>query len=982
MANLGGGQAQMNEVLKSRILFLAKILGLAVIYFYSGQFGLSLASVHELSTAVWPGTGLALAVLLLGGRGLWPGVFIGALCVNFSVEGSLWSSLAIATGNTLEALTGAWLVQRFAGGTRAFDRTHTVFRFILLAAMLSTLVSTAFGLTTLAISEGAGAHKTLMIGLTWWLGDMVSNLTLAPLLLLWATWPFPRFRLKDVIEAVGLLFLLIFVGSVVFLGAHPFSENDYPLEYLAIPPLLWASFRFRERGAVTFGFIMSAIALLGSLRGHGPFVRSDENESLLLLQAFMGTITTTALVLASLISERERAEERLQLQDALSRILAEAGTLKEASRDILQVLCEKAGWEVGSIWNVDRADNELVCAEVWHSPAIQIPRFEAVTRQMRFAPGVGLPGRVWASGKAVAVPDVSVDQNFPRAATAKAESLRGGFCFPIKSGDQISGVIECFSRQIRVPDEHFLKMLEAVGAQLGQFLERTRIDDVRRRLAGIVESSEDAIISKNLDDTVTSWNAGAERVFGYTAAEAIGHPVLKLIPAQATDEETKILSRLKNGEIVEHYETVRQRKDGKWINVSLTISPIRDSIGNMIGVSKIARDITQRKKAEAALQRSEALFRQLADAMPQIVWAARPDGYIDYYNQRWYDFTGFAESYGDDSWGPILHPDDLERCRQTYFQCIRDERQYEIEYRFKDRATGGYRWFLGRALPVRDEGGKIIRWFGTCTDIDEQKQAEQALAEAQEVLRDHADTLEKRVAERTAKLQETIQSLDSVCYSIAHDLRAPLRAVGGFSRELESDYSSKLDGMGREYLHRIRDAATRMDQLILDLLELGRLNTVELSLGRVELKPLIHKALLPLEQSIKARGAQVTIREPLLPVRGSTVIVEQVLANLIGNGLKFVQREASPRLEIWTERHNSKVRLWVRDNGIGMKADHVKKIFQPFVRLVNGADYPGTGIGLAIVRKGAERMGGHVGVESELGKGSRFWVELPAADPE
>jgi PAS domain S-box-containing protein len=363
--------------------------------------------------------------------------------------------------------------------------------------------------------------------------------------------------------------------------------------------------------------------------------------------------------------------------------------------------------------------------------------------------------------------------------------------------------------------------------------------------------------------------------------------------------------------------------------------------------------------------------------MPQIVWAARPDGYTDYYNKQWYDFTGFPENYGDQSWKPILHPDDVKRSFDHFYECIRQERPYEIEYRFKDRATGGYRWFLGRALPVRDEAGRIIRWFGTCTDIDEQKQTEQTLAEAQEVLREHADTLEKRVQERTATLQETIRSLDSVCYSIAHDLRAPLRALGGFSKELESEYSSRLDATGRDYLQRIKEAAARMDQLILDLLELGRLNTLELTLGTVDLKPLIRKALLPLEASIKALGARVEVEEPLLPVRGSHILVGQILANLIGNSLKFTAPQTPPRIQIWTEQENGVVRIRVRDNGIGMKPDHVAKIFQPFVRLVNATDYPGTGIGLAIVRKGAERMGGRAGVESQLGQGSCFWVELP-----
>ena len=206
-----------------------------------------------------------------------------------------------------------------------------------------------------------------------------------------------------------------------------------------------------------------------------------------------------------------------------------------------------------------------------------------------------------------------------------------------------------------------------------------------------------------------------------------------------------------------------------------------------------------------------------------------------------------------------------------------------------------------------------------------------------------------------------------------------MRALGGFSNELANEYIDKLDDPGRDYVRRIKEAAARMDQLILDLLELGRLNTLELTTDTVQLEPLIQRALAPLETAIKSRGAHVQIAERLLPVRGSTVIIEQVLANLLGNALKFVAPGIPPRVEIWTEPSEQMVRLCVRDNGIGMKADHVKKIFQPFVRLVNGIEYPGTGIGLAIVRRGAERMGGRVGVTSELGKGSCFWIDLPSA---
>jgi PAS domain S-box-containing protein len=289
----------------------------------------------------------------------------------------------------------------------------------------------------------------------------------------------------------------------------------------------------------------------------------------------------------------------------------------------------------------------------------------------------------------------------------------------------------------RAIDESAAPIKDEQGNVMGVVLtfrdvtEARRAVETRLHLSAIVESSDDAIISKNLDGIIVSWNRGAERLYDYTADEIVGKPLATLVPPDHPDELPTIMARLRRGERIEHFETVRVRKDGSRVDVSLTISPLRDEDGKIIGASKIARDITARKQAEEALRRSEAQFRELADAMPQIVWAARPDGSIDYYNERWYEFTGFPRSEGGQpSWEPILHPDDFQRCRDAYFGCIKTEKPYQIEYRFKDRKTDGYRWFLARAVPVRDEQGRIVRWFGTSTDINDTKRAEEALREA------------------------------------------------------------------------------------------------------------------------------------------------------------------------------------------------------------------------------------------------------------
>jgi PAS domain S-box-containing protein len=749
-------------------------------------------------------------------------------------------------------VTGAWLVAHFADGLKVFWRVNNIFAYVFLAALLSTALSATLGVASLALGGFVQWQQFPAVWLTWWLGDMVSDLIVAPFIIIWVVKGLPRPGLFRTLEGAALGLLLILVCQTIFLEQNPFGGLNLPLEYLTIPPLLWAAFRFGERGAVTSAFFVSGVALWGTLHSLGPFARPNPNEALLLLQAFMGTITLTAMVLALVVRERLRAEQRLQVQDAVSRVLADAATLKEATPRIFQALCEKGDWEFGAIWNIDAASQRLFCVGDWHVPSVHVPEFEAMTRQITFAAGIGLPGRVWAAKRPVWLPNVTEDANFPRAEVAARGALRAAICFPIKHGEEVLGVIECFSRRVRQPDENFLKMLEALGGQLGQFIQRENALRQQAYLANIVASSADAIISISLQGEIISWNKAAEMIFGYNAGEAIGRPIFMLWPPGQAAQEPQILQRIAQGESIDHYQTVRLRKDGQLIDISLSVSPIKDAAGQMVGASKIARDIT------------------------------------------------------------------------------------------------------------------------------EQKRIERALAEAQQQLRGYAEELEKRVQERTARLQETIKSLDSFCYSIAHDLRAPLRALSGFSNHLASDYETVLDEEGKDYLARIRGAAARMDQLILGLLEFGRLNTAELQSETVQLLPLIRKALIPFEGEIAHRQAQVQLKEPLLPVRASGMMLEQVFANLLGNALKFVPPSVLPQVEIWTEPREDQVRICVKDNGIGIKTEHAVKLFQPFVRLVNGGDYPGTGIGLAIVRKGVERMGGRVGLDSQLGNGSCFWIELPS----
>src|SRR5712691_92762 len=288
---------------KIRNWFREDVLFLAAAYFFCGTFGLSLASINKSTSAVWPPTGLALAVLVLRGRGLWPGVFLGAFLVNISTQGNFFTALGIGIGNTLEAYCGAWLVCRYAGGERAFERIANIFSLAFLAGIISTAISATLGVTSLCLGGFARWDQYTAIWLTWWLGDMVSDLTIAPLLMIWLRRPIERLRAVQIPEAVGLGLAVLVVGQIAFFAKNPFGGNNQPLEYIAILPLLWAAFRFGARGAITTAVVLSAIALWGTRHGIGPFAISNANDSLLMLQAFMGTMTVTALVLALSISD-------------------------------------------------------------------------------------------------------------------------------------------------------------------------------------------------------------------------------------------------------------------------------------------------------------------------------------------------------------------------------------------------------------------------------------------------------------------------------------------------------------------------------------------------------------------------------------------------------------------------------------------------------------------------------------------------------
>ena len=513
------------------------------------------------------------------------------------------------------------------------------------------------------------------------------------------------------------------------------------------------------------------------------------------------------------------------------------------------------------------------------------------------------------------------------------------------------------------------EMFRCEHARVEILLTARKQDEAQKaQLAAIVESSDDAIVGKNLDGIVTSWNAGAEKIFGYTAQEMVGQPILRLIPPERQHEEAEILACVRRGESIRHFDTVRLRKDGSRIDISVTTSAIKDAAGKIIGASKVARDITERVQMAIAARASEERFQTMANSMLQLAWIARADGFIFWYNERWYEYTGTTpaqmEGWG---WQNVHDPKVLPTVMENWKKAIEAGKPFEMEFPLR-RADGQFRAFLTRSQPLRDSEGRVVQWFGTNTDVEALKQAEAA------VQRLNAE-LEQRVIERTAQLEMANKELEAVSYSVSHDLRAPLRAVNGFAGIVLERFGTQIPAGAQGYLERIRNGGKQMGLLIDDLLAFSHMSRQTMSPKMVDMDGLVKNVLTTLISECPDRPIEIKAA-PLPVCQGDVALIKQVWVNLISNALKYTRGRVPALIEIGCVSGDGPDVYFVRDNGTGFDMKYAHKLFGVFQRLHRAEDFEGTGVGLAIVQRVVQRHGGRVWAEAEEGRGAIFRFTL------
>ena len=943
-------------------------------YVVSARLGFQVAFHAEQVTTVWAPTGIAQAALLLWGRRLWPAVWLGAFIANAGTNAPLWTAGVIATGNTLEAVVAAWLLRKDPAFDLNLRRLRDTGRLIVVGAMVAPLISATVGVASLCLAAVQPWNRFSSLWSAWWLGDALGALVVTPVILTVVRSGSYR-RRRRWLDLVLLVLACMAMTQAVFGRTLGATFGEGLLHYVMFPMVVVAAVRFGQPATALVVLGVSAVAIWSTVHGAGPFASAGVQRSLILLQAFMAVLAGTGLMLAAAMSERLIGQRRRGAAFGIGEVLAEATDVERAAPEILRRVCENLKWQIGAFWIIDSDIQKLRCCAVWVQAGTDAAAFERVTRETLFERGVGLPGRIWASGDAVWIEDVVNDPNFPRAFVASEAGVHGAIGLPIHIGGDAVGVVEFFTHEVATPDADLLSTLSTVGNQLGQFIARKRgeaaILGEQRRTRAILDAALDAVIGMDHQGVITEFNPAAERMFGYRKEKALARELADLIipPDLRQQHRAGLANHLATGEgpfLNRRVETRGYDANGHEFPIEVAI--IRTSDEGPPRFTGFVRDLTERRHAEDAVRSSEERFRTLAASNSALtLYEQDRDLRYCWVFPQHPEFPNHNIGKTDDELLPPGEGAHLTALKRRVFETGTGCRE-EITITLRTE-TRSYDLMVE---PRFDSSGAIIGVSGVAVDITERKRTEQLLRDSE------------------ARLREADRHKDEFLAMLAHELRNPLAPIRT-GLELV-----RLAGDTPDAVAKIRSMMERqvgyMVRLIDDLLDVSRISS-----GKIQLQPqptalsdLVSRAIEANRAAIESAGVQLDIQlpeTPLLLLVDPTRFV-QVLSNLLNNSAKFT--DAGGRIVISSEivpgeAGGEELVLSVRDTGIGISSEMLPRVFDLFTQeeQVTHRAPAGLGIGLALARRIVEMHEGRIDARSNgLGAGSEFTIRMPVLGPD
>ncbi len=704
--------------------------------------------------------------------------------------------------------------------------------------------------------------------------------------------------------------------------------------------------------------------------------------------------------LVSDITERKRAEQFLAVQYAVVRELGQASSHDEALGRILEAICLSFRcflWDLALFWTVDAPGHVLRCSQTWHAPTAHVEEFEVVSRRMALAPGISLPGKVWARGEPEWVPDVAgVPTNCPRAPYALKTGLHGTCAFPVQGGKECVGVIELFSREVQPPDSDTMQVLRTVSAQIGSFIEHKAVEEQHRlgeaRLQAILEHSPAVVSLSDTEGRYLLTNRRFQQLCHLTQQELNGKSPHDLFPAKMADvlraHDRKVLETLTPLE----FEETLPHDDGPHTYISVKF-PLLDSAGLPYAFCGISTDITERKQAELALRQSQERLALVIQGSSDGIWDWDVATNEVYFSARWKAMLGYADhevANHFSSWERLLHPDDRDRALASVRGYLDGQTSnFELEHRLRHK-DGSYRWILSRGVALRDSSGKPVRMAGSHVDLTARKETEEQLRRAYAELSENETALKAALQNlRTAndELQTTqlqliqaakLESVGTLAAGVAHEVKNPLQTI-----IMGVDYLSNSlpggDDNAPMVLNDMRDAVIRANNIIRELLQFSGAKDFEPR--PTDLNSIVERSLWLLNNELIA--SQITLVSRLaadLPaLRLDRGKMEQVLINLFLNAVQAMSPNGVLTVTTRQRRFGEDLKLTgpafarfaageevviaeVQDTGKGIPEPNLAKIFDPF--FTTKPVGIGSGLGLSVVKKIMDLHGAAIDVRN------------------